>query len=84
MLSVVFPHGPGGFPYIFFSTVDGSTLVTLAKGLYQLISSSTVRRKDIRNRARAIIYRAERQLHQERVRRISTILLDSGSRIAGK
>ena len=29
MLSVAFPQGAGSFPYIFFSTVSGSTLVTV-------------------------------------------------------
>ena len=29
MLSIAFTQGPEGFPYIFFSIVDGSTLVTI-------------------------------------------------------
>ena len=29
MFSVAFPQSPGGFPYIFLSTVNGSTLITV-------------------------------------------------------
>ena len=65
-----------------YSNHRGFTLRCISKGIVLVSLKLNSGRKDISTRARAVIYRAERQLIQERVRSINTILLDNGGRIA--
>ena len=58
------------------------TLRCINKGIVLVSLKLNSGRKNISSRARGIIYRAERQLLQERVRSINTILIDNGGRIA--
>ena len=57
------------------------TLRCISKGIVLLSLKLDLGRKDISIRTRAVIYRAERQHLQDRVRNINTILLDNGGRI---
>ena len=68
--------------YSDYSTHRRFTLRCISKGIVLVSLKLNSGRKDISSRARAIIYRAEGQLLQERVRSINTILLDNGGRIA--
>ena len=68
--------------YSNYSNHRSCTLRCITKGIVLVSLKLNSRRKDISSRARVIIYRAERQLLQERFRSINTILLDNGGRIA--
>ena len=54
----------------------------ISKGIVPVSLKLNSGRKDISGRARAITYRPEKQVLQERVRSINFMLLDIGSRIA--